>query len=352
MKFRESTISLMCAVFLIGCSDWKIQKRPMWSATKTIALNENLTIGTDDLRREEYVFGNISDIKTDIHGNIYVADAGLFRISKYSSDGTLVRSFGSGYGRGPGQFMRLMQINVDAAGNVYATGYHLRRLVVFDSTGTTINTIQMPMKPGQLVIGKDGFLYVIGNPMSYTGPLIHKYRPDGSFVKAFCERDGIPDLALKSGNFGWLASDKVGDIYYTAPYPYEIRKFSSEGELLARFTRHVPFFAAPFVRTKGEERKVWIESGTMDLLSLPDGKLMHLIYQRDRNRLGMYPKLSFDIFSPEGNWLLNVPIESFGFKHYGALHIDRQGYFYVNHKEPYSRVTKYSLSFEDVVRKN
>ncbi len=334
---------------IIGCGNQGA--KPLWIETNTMELKQQLTIGTSDIKRNEYVFGNVSDIKCDTDGDIYIADAGLFRIQKYSSNGTFERSFGMGNGREPGQFMRLMHIDVDKSKDVYATDYALRRITVFDSIGIVKNTIRVRMKPAQIIVGQKGSIYIIGNPMSYTGPLIHMLNLHGTFVKSFCKRDGIPDLALKSGNFGWLATDNDGNIYYTLTYPIEIRKFTEDGDLLARFTRPVPFLSPPIVvRAKGGMKKVWMGSGSMNLFALPDGKLVHLIYHRDRNKPEMYPRLYFDIFSRRGEWLLCVPLSRLGLRKYGTLGTDLRGGLYVNHRTPYSRVTKYSLTFPDNVQ--
>ena len=351
MKIIQFRILIFITALFVNCS--RHAPEPMWSSTHTVFLKEQLTIGTDDIVQDNYIFGNVTDIKTDIHGYIYVADAGLFRVQKYTSRGGFIRTIGCGNGREPGQFMRLMKIGVDSEGNVFTTDYNLRRITVFDSIGTVKRTIQVAMKPAQLIIGKDGFLYVIGNPMSYSGPIIHKYLPDGSFVKAFCSRKGIPDLVIKSGNFGRLLSDRDENIYYTLAYPYEIRKFSSDGVLLAKFTRRAPFFVSPIVvPVDGGGKKVWMESGTMDLMALPDGKLMHLIYERDRNRPELYPKLYFDILSQSGDWLLCLEFHKLGLKYYGALGMDQHGNLYVNHRKPYSKVTKYSFSIAEITKGN
>lgn len=352
LRLLEFSVLFLFIASFVTC-DRAQDPQPLWAGAKTIVLNKETTIGSSDLDNDEFVFGVVSDIKADVRGNIYVADAGLFCIRKFTSLGTFVCTFGFGNGREPGQFMRLMKIAINAKGEVFATDSTLRRITVFDSTGNVINTIQVPMKPAQVIVNGKNDIYVVGNPISYSGPLIHKYRSDGSLLETFCKRDGIPALALKSGNFGWLASDRDGNIYYTVPFPYEIRKFSSDGELLAKFTRPVPFFAKPIVvpADKPPAKKVWMASGTMDLLILPDGKLMHLIYKRDRKRPNMQPELYFDVFSPLGDWLLSLPIQSLGLKTYGTLGMDHDWNFYVNHRRPFSRVTKYSVSIADVTKR-
>lgn len=75
---------------------------------------------------------------------------------------------------------------------------------------------------------------------------------------------------------------------------------------------------------------------------------MHLIFHRDRRRPKMYPKLRVDILSSKGDWLLSLPIEKLGFTHYGTMGMDMNGGYFVNHRKPFSRVTKYKLVIKEI----
>lgn len=176
---------------------------------------------------------------------------------------------------------------------------------------------------------------------------MHKYETDGTFVTAFCDRKGVHDLALRSGNFGWLATDVRGYLYYTLPYPYEIRKFSAEGLLIDRFTRPTPSFREPFIKRQEPRDKVLMASGTMDLLILPTGIIIHVVYHRKSFSKHAYPDLYLDVFSPDGDWLLNVPLSNVGLDKYGPMAVANDGFFYVGQADPYPRVVKYSLSIVD-----
>ncbi|MHB9130248.1 MAG: NHL repeat-containing protein [Armatimonadota bacterium] len=71
-------------------------------------------------------------ITTDATGNVYVADSSNHRIQKYSSQGALLRSFGS-FGAGQDQFSTPSDLVVDTAGNIYVGDEGNRRIKKYTS---------------------------------------------------------------------------------------------------------------------------------------------------------------------------------------------------------------------------
>ena len=172
-------------------------------------------------------------------------------------------SFGRGYGQGPGEFLRMTKIATDENDNLYVSDIQQRRITVFDSNAAVVNTVRVKMMPFQPLVGPSGAIYTVGYPPSYKGPLIHEYDNRGSLVRSFCKRNGIHNLALRSGDMGNLAIDAHGNILYTIVYPYEIRKYSPEGHRLMTISR-TPSFYKPPVNVK-------IESFSVPAVELPSG---------------------------------------------------------------------------------
>ena len=178
-----------------------------------ILFRTQFVIGTDDIDQSNYNFGKIGGITTDTRGNIYVGDNGLYRIMKFSSKGQFLHSFGDGNGMELGKFMDLRGVAVDKDNNLFVADFTMRRITIFQEDGTLLRTIETSMMPYKLITDKEGAFYVIGQPSTFEGPLIHKYDASGQFVMAFCDREGIPDLALQSGNMGRIAIDNDQHIY-------------------------------------------------------------------------------------------------------------------------------------------
>lgn len=312
--------------------------------SKDNLFQKQLAIGTNDIDQSNYNFGKIGGITTDTKGNIYIGDNGLYRIMKFSPKGQFLHSFGIGNGMEPGEFMDLRGIAVDKDNNLFVTDFKMKRITVFQKDGTLLITIETSMMPYRLVIDKEGSFYVIGMPLSFEGPLIHKYDASGQFVMAFCDREGIPDLVLQSGNMGRIAIDSAQNIYYALPYPYEIRKFSSHGKLLATIER--PDSGIEFPMEDEISPITNMDCASKGLVVLPDGKIANIftrLIDRQSNEMEYY----FDLFSPEGELLLTASLSDC-IENYSSsfqLHADKDGYVYLDQFSSYPSVVKFALNY-------
>jgi sugar lactone lactonase YvrE len=69
------------------------------------------------------------------NGHLYVSDTGNFRIQEFTQDGEVVKSYGAGVGRSPGNFARPKGVAVDQEGRVYVVDAAYERVQVFDDEG-------------------------------------------------------------------------------------------------------------------------------------------------------------------------------------------------------------------------
>ena len=311
-------------------------------------LQRQLTIGTADLDQPDYNLGKIGGIATDKQGNIYIADSGLYRIQKYSSSGKFLKSFGNGNGFDPGQFMDIRGIALDNNDRLLVSDMQTRRITVFREDGTLWKTIKTVLMPYRLVVDNEGFIYVIGIPLSYKGPLIQKYDYDGKLITSFCDRNGIDPLALQSGNMGRIALDRENNIYYVLPYPYEIRKFSSEGKLLAKIRRFDSGIEPPVKEDSINSTKGIIKMGSTSkgLAILSDGKMFNIFTRvRDGESIQYY----FDVFSNTGDLLFSAPLADYweNFNQSFVLHADPKGHLYIDQFDLYPKVIKFVFNFAE-----
>ena len=312
---------------------------------KNYLFQKQLVIGTDDIDQPNYNFGKISGIATDTNGNIYVGDTGLYRILKFSPKGQFLRSFGIGNGIEPGEFMDLRGIAVDEDNKLFVADIWMKRITVFQEDGTLLRTIETSMMPGELVIDKEGAFYVIGRAASFKGPLIHKYDASGQFVTAFCDREGIHDLSFQAGNIGCIAIDSDQHIYYASPYPYEIRKFSSDGKLLATIKRPDSGLEAPI-----KDKKMPIirmASASRGLAILPDGKIANIFGRYIDRQKSNKKEYYFDLFSQKGELLLTAPLSDCieNYIRSAYFHADKDGYMYMVQFGSYLSVVKFALNY-------
>ena len=343
MRSLICTLESLCYSIIISfiAAGYGFAETPL---TEDYLFQQQLAIGTDNIDQSNYNFGKIGGIATDTRGNIYVGDNGLYRILKFSSNGQFLHSFGNGNGIKPGEFMDLRGIAMDEDNNLFVADLRMKRITVFQEDGTLLKTIETSMMPYSLIIDKEGAFYVIGMPLSFKGPLIHKYDVSGQFVLAFCDREGVHDLALQSGNMGRIAIDNDQHIYYALPYPYEIRKFSSDGKLLTTIERPNADLGPPVE----DETSPGISMGcaSKGLAVLPDGKIANVftrLIDRQSNEIEYY----FDLFSPRGDLLLTAPLSDH-IDHYSRsshLHADKDGHVYLDQFDSYPSIVKFALNY-------
>lgn len=334
-------------------SDAPVRHAP--DETIDITMTEDLVINgqTDNA---DHAFSSVFGVTTDQSGNIYIADAVLKRIMKFSQDGTFLASVGSD-GVGPLQFKAPVDMTVDAEGKIYVVDTQLERVTIFnpDLTFSDIWDTQIS-KPRRIRLDAEGnvLLFAI---TQYD--LIYKFKPNGEAINSFY--DPLESLRIM-GNLDQLIaySDAMmettpdGYTIVSSKHPYWIRKFDRVNGLELEFTRVTPFDMVPVQGWTGSGNPPPAGvSGAMAIF--PNGRIMNIIQYQEfesagLNVLGM-PKVKlvksdrwYDFFTPEGKWEMTAKIDVKGF----PMHVDRQGRIYFVTLES-DQVTRYNIHFPEGV---
>ena len=117
-------------------------------------------------------FTEPNDVVIAPDGSIYVSEShsaqfideptpeAVGRISKYSSDGKFIKSFGS-YGYGPGQFRGPHSLAFDSRGRLFVADRGNRRIQIFDQDGKHLDTWYQFSRISGIHIAADDTLYAI-----------------------------------------------------------------------------------------------------------------------------------------------------------------------------------------------
>ena len=132
-----------------------------------------LTLGTPGTAgAPPNAFTEPNDVVVAPDGSIFVAEAhndqyldqgattGVGRISKWSPDGKLIKTFGT-YGYGPGQFRGAHALAFDSKGRLFVADRGNRRIQIFDQNGTHLDTWYQFSRISGLAIAADDTLYAI-----------------------------------------------------------------------------------------------------------------------------------------------------------------------------------------------
>ncbi|MBI4519876.1 MAG: hypothetical protein HY701_03500 [Gemmatimonadetes bacterium] len=193
-----------------------------------------LTLGTPGQRGDGTgpLLAEPNDVITAPNGDIYVAEAhsgqGLeeatpttvARISRFSSDGTYISSFGR-FGRAPGEFKTPHSLAWDSQGRLFVADRGNNRIQIFDREGTFIQEWKQFSRISGMVITADDVLYAID---SESGPERNPGWRKG--LRIGSARTGevwyyVPqhDSAVPSGGGGFgamgegVAVDGAGNVY-------------------------------------------------------------------------------------------------------------------------------------------
>ena len=159
-----------------------------------------------------------SDVVVAENGDIFVAeghssDSPPARISRFSGDGTFIRSWG-GLGSEPGQFRTAHALALDSRGRLFVADRGNNRVQIFSQDGEFIDAWDQFGRPNDVFIDENDVLYVVDaqsdeetNPGMRRGVYIGN-AVDGQ-VTAFLPAD--PEY--NPGGSEGLALDAAGDLY-------------------------------------------------------------------------------------------------------------------------------------------
>ena len=218
-----------------------------------IIFEEDLTIGVEE-GDENYMFGNQVFMNTDDDGNFYVTDWDRKTVRKYDSNGNFLQSIGR-LGQGPGEFQDISEVRFNSEGNIYLNDVKIQRISFLSKEGNFLKGIKFPTRFERVVINSKGF-YIAksvdnvelgkGKKWDYFYGLFDenfklmaeflrlpqeanaRYKNSDSITQLIA--DSLSDMAFQP--YVNYALGKNDLIYFGYPENYEIKVYSSEGMLM------------------------------------------------------------------------------------------------------------------------
>ncbi|MDZ7339325.1 MAG: hypothetical protein ONB30_12375 [candidate division KSB1 bacterium] len=284
-------------------------------------------------------FGEVSDLALGMDGNLYVLDRALRRVLRLSTEGELLATIDLQFGDGPGEFRHPWSVAADHGGKVFLTDRVHQRVTTLDPKGRFLDSFALGFDPAALAVDSLGHhIYVSCWLASYRGPLIRVYSKTGKLLRKLCAQPPETQAVRFSGDGGAMSVAAGGDILFSFPYPYEIRRYTADGRLVLRFRRSLSWFRPPsFDEVRALVRDYAFVRGVG---LLPDGKIAHVVGGREGEREFFF---FLDLFDRDGTYLTSEPLEAYGLSFVRFLAVDRQGHLYFDYYEPYPYIVKYRL---------
>ena len=285
--------------------------KPLWGDEPKVEL-ELVKVyggGVDELD-ENLQFFKPRDAVVDDEGNLYILDAGNFRVQKFDVTGEFVQSFG-GQGQGPGEFESASWVDINNNGNL--TIVEMMQGLELDKNGEEIRRIK---KTGRRLDSyttmKSGNIAIVMYADRDEEPLLGIFDKDLNFIHGIGKKEehGI-------GFYDWLYNvvyftpDIESNIYFSYHAQNLIEKYSPDGTLQWESDRPLNFepelresssgYPSPSTISLGigidQKDRLWVTS------------LNRMITNEDWDNFYTEPEIaSFHVFDNDGVFLGVVPI--------------------------------------------
>ncbi|MFC1564419.1 NHL repeat-containing protein [candidate division KSB1 bacterium] len=218
---------------------------PLWGDEERISLEFIRKIGELEGENENYMLYNPRDVAVDGLGNIFILDAGAYRIMKYDSEGKYITTIGR-RGQGPGELDNAWGLDIDSNNMLYISGNYSKILNVFDNNGKFIKRIRGEFRASFINKMNNGNFvsyFSVMDPKNYeTAPLIQIFNADGEVIKEFEKRRIYEEMNMKwQGNTISIITDSKDNIYTSYYYQNKIVKYDSDGKKLMVVSRELPY---------------------------------------------------------------------------------------------------------------
>lgn len=191
-----------------------------------------MTLGEPGGAAEPGYFYQPSDVLVTTDGTIFVADGhgrGNARIMKFTSDGTLITTFGT-KGSGPGEFNGPHALAMDSMGRLFVGDRGNNRIQILDQDGNFIEEWYQFSRPSGIYIDQNDMIYVADSESGSVAPSQSAWKRG---IRIGSATDGtvmyfIPDPdedATSTSAAEGVAVDYEGNIYGAEVGPRALKKY-------------------------------------------------------------------------------------------------------------------------------
>ena len=213
---------------------------PRWGDTPQTRLELIRVLGGAGDSGPDMTFYKPADIALDTQGNLYVLDAGNFRIKKIGTDGELQAAYGR-EGQGPGEFQFMEGIALDEQGRMYVSDKATNAVKILNPEGKEVGTMPSGGPAGRLARLTAGDLVSLRTTNS-SRALLQRFDPEGKVEAEFGALEAHEDEdSFRYFNRVSFASGPDDSVYIAYAARNRIEKYSSEGELRLSLDRPLNF---------------------------------------------------------------------------------------------------------------
>ena len=251
LSFHRRIVLPVAAALLLAASSAPIQAVPGQKNPLTAAKNAgDIFQKAVPIRLEAKPGGfisHISDLAVDAESRLLIADGWQSRgVYIFSRQGKFIRELAR-RGQGPGEYQSPVSVEVGSDGNIWVADPMGNRVSIYDRTGRFIRAVLgQPRIPPFLHLGPADEIFLYRSKASPLRPdtsdTVFRYDSEGKKISSLAP---FPEEALSidfTSMTDGLDIDRNGFLYEMNPLFYRIRKYASDGRLIASFARKTDLF--------------------------------------------------------------------------------------------------------------
>jgi len=310
--------------------------------TPHVSLEFKHSIGAKEGDLKE-TFSFITDVAFDSSENVYVLDSDDCTIKIYDKNGRFIRSFGR-KGQGPGEMVNPIAIKINKKNEILIFDRSLSRVIKFNLNGSFKNSFNAIFLSSydfhDVEIDSQNYFYVHAYTFSEVPKLIHKYDPNGNFLKSFGEQvDTHIKRILPHVNAGRIALDERNNILHALPYPFVISILNTNGSLLKEMKINLPYAKPPHIFPDGIALQTLFN--IMDISAWHKYIFVLAIVSSKTESISDPSSIKsiLNIFDYNGRLINAIEIQGLTV----GANISRDGLYYLIQYEPYPRLSVYKI---------
>ena len=217
-----------------------------WGATPKVDLKLVRKLGDVDSDNENLAFSSPGDIVEDRAGNVYIADAGAYRVLKFDKDGKFLASFGR-KGQGPGEFSSISSLTVESADRLHVLDSSQRRIQIFSTEGRVLQSVRLLKGYIDRLRWIKDDLYLVHESVPGPRPVEQK-----ALLKILDAKESVQSEFCAPFDYGESVTNQVGNSFHftvgrdgsiivSFAFQNRIEKYTPQGKLVWKADRPLNF---------------------------------------------------------------------------------------------------------------
>lgn len=311
---------------LISCSQKPDQVSEIHtSELPQLELDHQFTISDS----EEVIMQQITGVKSDSEGRIFLTDQGALQIHVFDTKGDYLTSIGR-EGSGPGEFRSLWKIFIDEKDQVFAVDVALARNIIFVENNYEWEPKQIFAIDGQRYwidsADTDGNVILRQSPPQYPEPGAFWYEHElanGNLSSGLTDQDvlTIKDMGYLYSDNGSLqripfgrttivATDSQGNIYLVWNDQFEMAKYNAKMEFIDSLNVEIPNQPISNEENRDAIDRVGNDFRSLALEQMPDSKPVIInMFVNENIWLQTFDSPEYLVLDHEGNALKSFDLE-------------------------------------------